>query len=106
MIVGLDIDGTISKHPELFRILSKALRNEGHSVHIVTCRMEPEHTEKDLESWGIEYDRLHLIPVQTDLSVADWKRKVCEDEGLDFLFDDSPDVLISTPGRTHSIFVM
>jgi hypothetical protein len=41
MKVALDIDGTISEHPEFFVMLSAALRAAGHHVLVLTYR-DPE----------------------------------------------------------------
>ena len=108
MIVGLDMDGTITKHPDLFRILTKGLKAEGHSVHIITCRIEDEFTRKELSEIGILYDKLHLMPEQNlkRHTVGQWKKSVCKREGIDILFEDSGDVLIQTADIAHGFFVL
>ena len=58
MNVGLDIDDTITRHPEFFALLSAALKAQGHEVVIITFRESGAETTADLESWGIVYDRL------------------------------------------------
>ena len=107
MKVGIDVDGTITKYPELFRILTQGLRKEGHHVHIVTCRLEPDITQEELVRHGISYDRLHMpTPENDNLSAGEWKRMVCDEEKLDILFDDSPDIIVRTSGHTQGIFVL
>lgn len=107
LVVGVDVDGTITKHPELFRILCKALRKEGCSVHIVTCRLEPEFIQDDLKGWGIEYDKIHVPEIESDhLSAAEWKAKVCQDEGITVMFDDSPDIIIGLGEKTKGMLVL
>src|SRR5581483_11571710 len=58
MNVALDIDGTISEHPEFFAVLSAALRKAGHRVLVLTYRdpARGEATRAQLTAWGIEFD--------------------------------------------------
>jgi uroporphyrinogen-III synthase len=107
LIVGVDVDGTITKHSELFRILCKALRKEGCSVHIVTCRLEPEFIKDELRERGIEYDKIHAPEPETDhLTAAEWKAKICQEEGITVLFDDSPDIIVGLAENTQGILVL
>ncbi len=58
MKVALDIDGTISEHPEFFAMLSSALRAAGHQVLILTYRDQAsgEATRAQVIAWGIQFD--------------------------------------------------
>lgn len=107
MIVGIDMDGTITKHPELFRILVKGLQAEGNSVHIITCRLEPEAVVESLNALGIGFDEVHTpVPEKDFMTVGEWKAEVCREVGVDIMFEDSPDVLVSLPEGTDGIHIM
>jgi hypothetical protein len=64
MRVALDIDGTISEHPEFFAVLSTALRAAGHHVLVLTYRdpARTEATRAQLSQWGIAFDELIIAP--------------------------------------------
>ena len=38
MTIALDIDGTISEHPEFFALLAASFRRSGHRVIVLTYR--------------------------------------------------------------------
>lgn len=38
MVIGLDIDGTINRHPKVFALLSDALMSAGREVIVITFR--------------------------------------------------------------------
>lgn len=95
LVVALDIDDTISRHPAFFAFLSNALVGAGHKVLIITFRIDRPSAEADLRSWGIAYDEL-LTPSadpDSDDGTDEWKGRLCEELGVDVLFDDSPEVL-------------
>ena len=62
MNLGLDIDGTITACPRFFALLSKAGRERGGKVYVITSRTPGPETEKatreELERPRIEYDGL------------------------------------------------
>ena len=82
MNFGIDIDGTITANPELFSILSRAIRRDGGQVHIVSSRTRDddvmEATQLELRRHGIVYDHIYLLPPQ---EVAD---ATCRHDGLDW----------------------
>ena len=91
MRVALDIDETITKHPEFFAFLSKALMDAGHRVFIVTFRWHREETERDLAQMGISYHELHLEEDQEvfrHTGFYEWKANKCRELGVDVLFED------------------
>ena len=110
MNIALDIDGTITKQPEFFAILSRGVRAAGGKVFIVTSRANSAgvraETQKELKSYGIAYDELFIIPdagrVQipcphTDL---DWYQKylwqkvaVCLEHDVAAVFEDDDKVI-------------
>ena len=94
MIVGMDIDDTISRHPDFFSLLSRALVASGHSVIIITVRQGRADTERQLRDWGIAYDTLITFPSeQAPLDLIAWKARMCADSSIEILFEDSVEVV-------------
>ena len=58
MVIGLDIDDTITQHPEFFSLISHALIDAGHEVVIITFREDRQIAETDLKLWNIAYSKL------------------------------------------------
>ena len=106
MIVAFDIDGTITRHPPFFALVSCALVQAGHKVVIITFRDDPVITKHDLQSWGIAYDELvcwSMDGADGDLAnIDEWKAKVCRQHGVDVFFEDDPDVLACIDASTLS----
>lgn len=93
MKVALDVDGTISEHPELFALLSASLRAAGHPVVVLTYR-DPdrvEHTRMQLAGWGITYDE---IVFATSLSS---KGELCRQHSIDVFIDDQDECIVGVP---------
>ena len=65
MNIALDIDGTITRNPGFFSVLSQAVRQAGGKVYIVTSRSNADgvevQTRKELAAYGIEFDDLVII---------------------------------------------
>ena len=95
LVVALDIDETITRHPSFFAFLSHALTAAGHRVLVITFRIDRAAAEADLRSWGIAYDDLFTPSVDPDSDdgTDEWKGRLCEEHRVDVLFDDSPEVL-------------
>ena len=58
MKIGVDLDATITAYPEFFSVLTKAMAQAGHEIHIITNR--PTGTEEFVAtqgafSWGFWY---------------------------------------------------
>ena len=97
MIIGIDLDDTITDVPELFSLITRALITDGHEVHIITYR-EPgteKEVQKDLEELGIGFTRIHLP--DDFYSAPEWKAGLAEELKLDAMFEDSPEVLARMP---------
>jgi hypothetical protein len=66
MNVAFDIDGTISRRPDFFAILSRAVRSDGGKVFVVTSRSNSpdveRQTRRELRSWDVQFDELVIIP--------------------------------------------
>ena len=93
MIVGFDIDGTITKHPKFFSFLTSALIEKGHKVIIITSRDDKVLTEKDLKECGIVYAELIVADYSTTEDLDQWKAKVCQEKDVEIYFEDDLDVL-------------
>jgi hypothetical protein len=108
MILGLDIDGTITRHPEFFAALANGFRAAGHRVVIITFRQDRESTVSDLREWGIGYDELVTSTVSEHLKhgVDAWKGAVCESRGVHVLIDDDATVLGSLRPGTIGLMVL
>jgi hypothetical protein len=93
MKVALDIDGTISEHPEFFAVLSAALRAAGHQVLVLTYRdsTRVEATKAHLAAWGIQFDELVIAPS------LEAKGEHCGALGVDLFFDDQDECIAAVP---------
>jgi hypothetical protein len=61
MRIGLDIHGVIDRDPDIFSMLSKWMRANGHEVHVLTGKELSLNLYDELRKFGIEYDRLFSI---------------------------------------------
>ena len=111
MNIALDIDGTITKNPEFFSVLSQAIRQAGGKVYIVTSRSNADgvevQTRKELASYAIEFDNLVIIAdsggqkqITCPHENLDWYQKylwqkvaVCLDYNVGIVFEDDPKVI-------------
>ena len=90
MKIAIDLDGSISAYPDVFRVLTQTLKtNNEITIYIITSR-EPsyqsrEQTANELENLGIAYD--HLI-------ITDNKQKFIKDNGISLLIDDQDENFI------------
>ena len=93
MKVALDIDGTISEHPEFFAVLSVALRAAGHRVLVLTYRdpARVEATKAQLARWGIEFDELVIA------ESLEGKGQLCAAHEVDLFFDDQDECIAAVP---------
>lgn len=96
MNVGLDIDGTITDHPEFFALLAAALRAAGHRVLIFTFR-DPEreaHARAQLAGWGVAFDELVFAPS------LESKGDLCRRHDVAVFIDDQDECLADVPEST------
>jgi hypothetical protein len=93
MKVALDIDGTISEHPEFFAVLSSALRAAGHQVLVLTYRdpNRAEATRAQLTAWRVEFDELVIAPS------LEGKGQLCAAHGVALLFEDQDECIAAVP---------
>lgn len=95
MRIALDIDGTISEHPEFFAVLSSSFRAAGHQILVLTYR-DPERaasTEAQLVQWGVEYDELVFS------QSLQGKGRICVSHGVDLFIDDQDECIADVPGH-------
>src|SRR5262245_5168369 len=97
MIVGVDLDDTISELPEFFSVLTAALVDAGHEVHVITYRqVVPDGAVRaELAALGLRYTALHLP--RTACSPPEWKAGLAAELGIDLMIEDSPEVLARMP---------
>ena len=111
MNIALDIDGTITRTPGFFSMLSRSVRQAGSKVYIVTSRSNAGgvevQTRKDLALYGIEFDDLVIIAdgggneqITCPHEDLDWYQKylwqkvaVCLDYNVRVVFEDDPKVI-------------
>jgi len=106
MVIGLDIDGTITRHPAFFAFLSRALRQAGHDVVVITFRQDRASSESDLAQWGIAYSRLVIWSLGAHTDMLRWKGDVCRELGVEVLFEDDPQVLCQVAPEIVSMMVV
>ena len=108
MHIGIDIDGTITRHPAFFAFLARTLRESGHRVTIVTYRHDPLGAAADLAAMGVPYDALvHWDSGATDPVDFDrWKGDVCARLGIELFFEDRPETVNHLPPGTVGLLVV
>ncbi len=95
MIIGFDIDDTITRHPEFFSLITHALINAHHEVVIITFREDPQAAQTDLNLWNIAYSKLITSSLDDcfEHGVNEWKAVVCRRHAIEIFFEDDPDVI-------------
>ncbi len=102
MRIAIDIDGTITRSPEFFAFLSKALIDAGHQVIIVTYRLDRELTTEELAEYGVQFHEL-VIPESFDHEVAEWKIEAYQRVKPDVVFEDMLEVVNGLPPSIVSL---
>ena len=79
--IAIDVDGVITEAPRFFAALTRALRESGHTVYVLSDYDEAfrDLREEELAEHGIEYDELILTRRKTEHF---------EDLEMDFAIDD------------------
>ncbi|MEI8218618.1 MAG: HAD family hydrolase [Elusimicrobiota bacterium] len=66
MMIGIDIDDTITALPEFFKELTVSFTAKGHKIHIITSRTDNAEVRKitraELQELGIKFDFLYFLP--------------------------------------------
>lgn len=105
MKIGIDLDGTITELPELFSVLTRALVEAGHEVHVITyreCGTDGE-VRAELHDLEVRYTRLHLP--EGPVAAPQWKAALAGELGLDVMIEDSPEVLSRMPDSVHRLWL-
>lgn len=107
MKFGLDLHGIIDRYPEIFSVLSKALVQAGHEIHIITGPSWTPELEAEILGYGIvwthhcsiiDYRASQGTPVSFDIEGRGWmdtevwdrtKAEYCAEVGIDMHIDDS-----------------
>jgi hypothetical protein len=115
MHIAFDIDDTITRCPQFFSIISKALRASGHKVYIISYREDREFAEEDLAEHGITFDEL-VLPSEQELhrstsqtwkqEAAQWKAEVCRRLGVEVFFEDMPEVINALDAQTQAFMAV
>ena len=102
MRVAIDIDGTISRYPELFRKMTELWVSKGWFVAVLTGAGNISHEEREtqLETYGMKQhrhyhdlaiaDNGHLAGAEYVNMAIEYKVDYCRDEFIDLFIDDSP----------------
>jgi hypothetical protein len=108
MVIGLDIDGTITRHREFFAFLPHSATKAGHQIIVMTFRQERESTMADLAKWGIAYSRLLTWSLDDCLpeEMTAWKGRVCDEFKVELLFEDDPQVISQVDPAVVSMMVV
>jgi len=94
MVIGLDLDDTITRHPAFFACIATALRAAGHRVVVITHRADPSDARRTLETLGVPHDGLHCQSrADRDRHGLAWKALVCRELGVDVMFEDCPETV-------------
>lgn len=95
MKIAIDLDGTAWSYPSFFAELMRALQARGHKVGILTAH-----------NWKLQEPDLHLFRArgfptpdfylaktaeEAGIPSREWKPKVMQEQGIDWLFDDMDD---------------
>lgn len=107
MHIALDIDGTITEAPAFFAFLTRVLKGR---ITVVSFRDDATEARRLLEQLGIRYDDLLLIndPERgnhEELPWEEWKAQAVARLGVDFFFEDMPEVvrLVRPPTKVFMV---
>jgi hypothetical protein len=81
---AFDVDGMILEMPELFAVITAALRSAGHRIYLVTDFDERyrHFREEEMRKIGISYD---------ELIITSAKERFFRENKIDFALDDDPE---------------
>jgi hypothetical protein len=110
MKFAIDCDGTITRYPELFVVIGRALKQAGHEVFILTGIDMSTFVNKRVPKYGVFrdvgwYDEVLTSDLYNDnerrlaveviagrldnhVLVGIFKRRICSEKGIALLFDD------------------
>jgi len=88
--IAVDLDGTISEYPAIFRLFTKAMSQAGCKIYVVTDRPPGTKDEvaEQLKEYGITYDVI---------KITSQKSRYILKEGINVLFDDTDQYFLDLP---------
>lgn len=100
MIYAFDIDGTLTRYPEMLGEMMKALWRQGHEIIVITgCLTASPTTEDQREAqlynlkpqicFGTHYTKVHVVQGDTTDDVARGKGELCKKLGVSVMFEDT-----------------
>ncbi len=102
MKIGVDYYNTITRLPELFKLINSILAVKECEIIIVTAVAKKEHdpegklyrarVEKDLQEKNIYYDQIIVVEFTEPKEVPYLKLEVCQKYDIEYFFDDRNDV--------------
>jgi hypothetical protein len=105
MNVGIDIDATITETPEIFALLSHALREAGHRVYVVSFRDQDglDESRAEVDKYGISYD--DIFHPQDHEDIPQFKARMARELELDIFFDDMPEAFTQMPPKVKRFWL-
>lgn len=97
MKLAFDVDGVITEFPELYSILTDSLVKNGHEVYIISDY--DEHFRKERERELAQYDIVY-----TEFIITGNKKEYCQENGIDYAFDDDISYYPNTVRSDLSVF--
>jgi len=107
---GFDIDGTLTR--TAIRLLACDLLKAGHEIHVITGALEDsgewtiESRLAQLSELGVEYTKLHRCFGKNLWEVGEEKGRVCRENRIDLLFEDSSTYVRAVGDATLCCFVV
>lgn len=105
MNVGIDLDFTITELPEFFSILTRAVREAGHKVYVVSFRDKDglEASAREARDHGISFDGIFHPEDNEGLTV--FKARVAKEFEIDIFIDDMPEAFLEMPGEVKRLWL-
>lgn len=92
MVISIDLDGTAWRHREFFREFVRAMKNEGHTVGILTSHEDTiSHADCNLfvARFGVRPDFwIGRYVGETFEDHKEWKIQKARQNGVNYHFDD------------------
>ena len=108
MKIGIDLDGTAWRYQEFFKEFIKAMKLRGHTVGIVTAHRGIK--QEDLNLWSRRgfpnpdfYISKDEFPERLGEQTRFWKLRVCNINGIEYLFDDFDDGDVKFVGTLYEL---
>ena len=94
MNIGFDIDDTITRCPEFFSVISKALVGAGHHVYIITFRTNTDEVAELMHDEGIAFTEIITCGAEIPPDgFSKWKANIIHQRSIKIYFEDYCDVV-------------